>query len=120
MSYLVGGLSWFISIQEYIQIALNAALALACLALIRHGDYDEGNIGFVGLWLIIIGNVFTIMCIRDKLPPYMTELADIISLLGWALFMARHIYRFLQWRWHGKFDWRKMISKQGGVDATHH
>lgn len=120
MIYLIDALGWFIAHDDTIRITLYALLAAACAFLIAHGDYDEGVVGFAGLLLVVIGNLFRIMCIADDLPLYMHTFAAMISLLGWVLFMARHIYRFLQWRWHGKFDWRKALCNLKDPNATHH
>lgn len=94
-----------------------ASLVLTCcLSLIFFRDYEDGVIGRVGLSLIGLGALGRILSTFD------TPVSNIGVLVwaGMALFLCRHLYRFLRWRKHGAYAWRPTRSEQApGKQANH-
>jgi hypothetical protein len=86
----------------YLTVAI-VILGVSAL-LIWHRDYEDGFVGRFALGVMSMGAL--VLLIRAatseaRIPPEVELL-----LLGVALFMARHAYRFLRYRATGTHSWR--------------
>lgn len=86
-----------------ILLAFLCALVITavCLSLIMSNNYHDGFIGRVGLSLIAVGMGIGIV-LRDVAiwfgetgTMYEPSRAEITFILGFAVFMVRHLHRFL-------------------------
>lgn len=88
-------------------LAALAALMLMCLSsafLIFHEDYEDGIGGRISLVLKMLGGgMFAIRTIhwRQDIDP-----AIAIFCIGAALFMTRHVYRFMRALHDPKYHWK--------------
>lgn len=86
-----------------------AALAvfLICLVLVLHPDYEDGLVGRIALATIALAALARFLAIAGG--DWQMQFNSIAFLLwvGLALFLGRHLYRFLRWRRAGTHDWRE-------------
>lgn len=70
-------------------------------------EYDDGVFGKAILIAMIIAAGVNIAYVFESggFDPAPTT---VVGWAGLALFLIRHSYRFLRYRMHGKFSWKKM------------
>lgn len=87
-----------------------AAIVFAvCVVLVFHPEYEDGVFGRLGLALLGIAAIARVLGIiggwLDDASFRITEVG-LILWIGLAIFLSRHLYRFLRWRHVGEHDWR--------------
>jgi hypothetical protein len=99
----------------WVVVVCGLLVSLICTALVLHRDYEDGLIGRIGLAFIALACSARVMQIavtalerwlQDIDKPININPANALLLLGLAMFMTRHFYRFLRWRSAGAHDWR--------------
>lgn len=92
---------------ENVLVCLFTAVVLAVsLVLVFHSDYEDGLVGRLGLALIAFAAYSGFMRILDR--EFQAYVSPVWLLLwaGLALFLLRHLWRFLRWHRTGEGDWR--------------
>lgn len=88
------------------------ALAIMCCAwfLVFHCEYEDGVIGRVALAGLAVTEMLIVMewLIEDSVPEPLAT--TFYVQLFFALFLMRHVYRFLRWRTRGDHEWRKAVK----------
>lgn len=84
----------------------SAVLAIS-LVLVLHRDYEDGLIGRLALSLLGIGALARVLDILFASGPIPFSAIAFLVWLGLALFLGRHLYRFLRWRHTGEHEWRE-------------
>lgn len=82
----------------------SAAIALSCVYLIWSRDYEDGLVGRIALGVLSLSTVvmfFDAFYDRVELLP-----ASQVIIVGMALFLLRHVWRFCRWRKTGSHSWR--------------
>jgi hypothetical protein len=83
-----------------------ALVAAVSIILILHHEYEDGLIGRIalsGLGLGAIVRVTEIVSHGASLPVTPVGVLIWISL---AMFLGRHLFRFIRWKHSGDYDWR--------------
>lgn len=79
---------------------------LVCLSLVLHPDYEDGLIGRIALAAMAVAGITRFMDIVAAGAATPIAHIGVLLWIGLALFMMRHLYRFLRWRHSGEGDWR--------------
>lgn len=91
---------------------------MACAVLVFHREYEDGLFGRLGLGLIALGAAGRFLGLLDLILSGEAEIRfSNIALFVWiglAIFLARHLYRFLRWRHTGEGAWRKTDMRVTG------
>lgn len=92
-------------------IALLAGFVVTavCVTLVLHQDYEDGLIGRVGLSLIALASMTRFLGAADALISGEYLHLSPVALTLWsglAIFLARHLWRFMWFKRSGKYDWR--------------
>ena len=82
-----------------------AIIGLIAGFLAYHNDYDDGIFGRSSFFVMVLMAV--IICLGDILGHYTYSMPLEFSVLLWAIavFMVRHVWRFIQYRRKGKYAW---------------
>jgi hypothetical protein len=83
-----------------------AIVASVAIILILHHEYEDGLVGRIalsGLGLGAIVRVTEIISHGASLPVTPVGVLIWISL---AMFLGRHLFRFMRWKHSGDYDWR--------------
>ena len=93
-------------------IAASIAL-IVCAVLIFHNDYEDGLFGRFGLALIgtacAVRVLGAIAAIETWTPIHISPMG-LMLYTGIAIFLGRHLYRFLSYKRYGKFGWRRAMK----------
>lgn len=79
---------------------------LVCLALVLHSDYEDGLVGRLALAAMGLAGISRFIDIVNKAGEIPVAAVGVLLWMGLALFLMRHLYRFLRWRNSGEGDWR--------------
>lgn len=75
--------------------------------LVFHPDYEDGLVGRLALGLMAMASYVRFAeLLEDNFTHRPFGTVAVVLWFGLALFMARHLYRFLRWRRDGDCDWR--------------
>lgn len=86
-------------------------VSMVSTLLVLHRDYEDGLLGRIGLsFMALAGSARAMHLLIHGLDMPSNPIA-VLLWIGLALFMVRHLYRFMRWRRSGEYDWR-------GVDDT--
>lgn len=80
---------------------------IIALALIVSCKYEDGLIGRIALAGIVLAGVVVVISEVHGNMIYRVSPQILLLLASQALFMARHLYRFVRYVTDGKFGWRK-------------
>lgn len=104
------------TLGELLFLAIVVMVAMLALFFIVCRKYEEGVVGnlFLGLLIIACG-VIVLDAFRGKLelpaPHYY------MLIVGMAVFMLRHAWRFAMFHWHGYFGWKRPADMPQPQDA---
>ncbi len=81
-------------------------VAAASVYLIFHEKYDDGLVGRISLVLLLFASLAFIV---DGWSGDLVEVlpATALGAVSFAMFLSRHVYRFMQWSKDGKHDWTR-------------
>ena len=74
--------------------------------LVLHCAYEDGLFGRAALSMIAVASMVLLVHVVDQSATYAFLPETEMILVGVALFMARHVYRFMRWRISGEGSWR--------------
>lgn len=81
-------------------------VAVICTTLVLHREYEDGLLGRLGLALMALAaTARTLQLVESEFQRSVNPIG-LVLWVGLALFLARHLYRFMRWRRSGEGDWR--------------
>ena len=85
-------------------------VAIICILLVLHSEYEDGLIGRIALTLIIVASLGRALKIVDG--DFETIVSPVATLIwtGFSLFFIRHYFRFYIWYKFGKHSWKEANS----------
>ena len=83
-----------------------AIVAVICTVLVFHKDYEDGLLGRLGLAVMAIASLARLSHLVEHEFSRNVSPIGVMLWLGLAIFLGRHLYRFLRWRRSGEGDWR--------------
>jgi hypothetical protein len=91
------------------------AVALCCLLLVFHPEYDDGLFGRLGMAMVTFVAVARILKLFDGIPDVVSP--NMLALyVGLAMFFGRHTYRFLRRAtWRGPTWYTRNSGKATGL-----
>lgn len=90
---------------------LFAAVIFGCATfLIFHCQYEDGVIGRLALGVMAMSQLVVLLEWLFDAEQYAVLPTTAAVQAGMALFMLRHVYRFLRWRTRVDYQWRKAIK----------
>ena len=87
--------------------ALCVVIAVCCLVLVFHCHYEDGLFGRLGLVLIFGAAFVRGAGILEAGFDITVSRVGVLLWTGLALFLTRHLWRFLRWRRSGRHAWRE-------------
>lgn len=75
------------------------------ITLIFWKHYDDGVVGKIALGVMMLASAATLVAAYDG-QCIVPRPQDLWTLVGCALFLARHIYRFICFTFFNRFTWR--------------
>jgi hypothetical protein len=93
---------------DYWYLLACGLLAVCSTFLVLHCKYEDGFFGRISLAVIACIEGFTIWewWIDDVIPQVLPS--TYWKELAFALFFARHVYRFMMWRLYGDHEWTEV------------
>lgn len=85
------------------------AIALICglsWFLVFHCQYEDGFFGRIALAAMALGALVVLLASAFTDTVYTFNPETQVILCGMALFLLRHVYRFMRWRLTGDGAWR--------------
>jgi len=79
---------------------------MICMILVLHPDYEDGLVGRICLAMMAMAALARFLAIVDDGWYMPFNSIAFLLWIGLAMFLARHLYRFLRWRKCGEHDWR--------------
>lgn len=90
-------------------------LLLLCVLLGAHKGYDDGLIGHFGLGVAGTGSLIVVTLELTGTASYRNiGLESELVVSGITMFLARHAWRWMRWRYFGIGSWTRDQSNQGG------
>lgn len=81
------------------------AIGSVSALLVAHDDYDDGLIGRVAFFLVILSSAIVLLGKFTGAYIYQLPLEMDLLLAGVALFMVRHAWRFMHYHKSRKYSW---------------
>lgn len=90
-------------------IYAGCALVICAISvyLIIHQDYEDELVGRIALFGMTGGEFIVILEAVVEGSEYEILPTTFVIQASLTLFMVRHCYRFLRWKYSGKHEWRK-------------
>lgn len=83
-----------------------AAILLCAVFLVFHCQYEDGVIGRAALAVLALAELIVLMEWYHEGQAYEVLPTTYAVQIAVALFMLRHVYRFLRWRHSNAHRWR--------------
>ena len=96
--------------SAYVVFYLALVVGLCCFVLVFHCHYEDGLFGRLGLALMFVASFSRMAGIAEVDFDIEISKSGMVLWAGLALFLARHLYRFLSFRRNGKHAWREAES----------
>lgn len=81
-------------------------VASIAIILILHHEYDDGLIGRVALSGLGLGAIVRVTEIISNGASMPVTPVGVLIWVALALFLGRHLRRFMKWKHSGDYDWR--------------
>lgn len=95
-----------IAVSAILTLVCATIVALVAVTLILHQEYEDGLVGRLGLCGICLGAIvrgseIAALGAAVAVPP-----VGVLIWISLAVFLSRHLYRFLRWHKRRDYDWR--------------
>lgn len=89
-----------------VYVASAAVIAGVSLFLIVNHQYEDGILGRLALVILLGSNALIVWDWASGCDRYSILPNTLATQAAMALFLSRHVYRFLRWKNDGSFEWR--------------